>query len=83
MSKLSKKEVQSEFGHSGSLDEIEEFIEEDEALKKQRIVVLGGAGHIGSYLCPILAENINHTIICVGRSANRKPYHALCTRTMS
>ena len=57
-----------------SLDEIEEYIDED-AFKK-RIVVIGGSGHIGSYLCPMLAERSNDTIICVGRSKNRKPYPA-------
>lgn len=37
-----------------------------------RVVVIGGTGHIGTYLCPMLAE-AGHEVICVSRGLN-KPY---------
>src|SRR5436305_168839 len=37
-----------------------------------RVVVIGGTGHIGSYLTPLLAE-AGHTVICVSRG-QRRPY---------
>ena len=38
-----------------------------------RIVVIGGSGHIGSYLSPMLVE-AGHTVTCVSRGL-RQPYH--------
>jgi len=38
-----------------------------------RIVVIGGSGHIGTYLTPRLVE-AGHAVICVSRS-QREPYH--------
>lgn len=37
-----------------------------------KIVVIGGTGHIGTYLCPMLTED-GHEVICVSRGLN-KPY---------
>src|ERR1700721_2729908 len=37
-----------------------------------RIVVIGGTGHIGTYLSPMLAE-ARHEVICVSRGT-RQPY---------
>jgi len=37
-----------------------------------RVIVIGGSGHIGTYLTPRLVEE-GHTVICVSRS-QRKPY---------
>jgi nucleoside-diphosphate-sugar epimerase len=37
-----------------------------------RVVVIGGAGHIGTYLSPMLAE-ARHEVICVSRG-KRQPY---------
>src|ERR1700694_5338455 len=37
-----------------------------------RVVVIGGTGHIGSYLSPLLAE-AGHAVICVSRG-QRRPY---------
>jgi len=37
-----------------------------------RIAVIGGTGHIGTYLSPLLAE-AGHDVVCVSRGA-RKPY---------
>lgn len=37
-----------------------------------RVVVIGGSGHIGSYLTPRLAE-AGHTVLCVSRG-QRQPY---------
>src|SRR5215468_8300631 len=37
-----------------------------------RVVVIGGTGHIGTYLSPMLVE-AGHNVICVSRSL-RKPY---------
>jgi len=42
---------------------------------KNRIVVLGGTGHVGSYLCPRLAEMADTGVTCVSRG-NRRPYPA-------
>lgn len=39
-----------------------------------RIVVIGGSGHIGSYLSPMLVE-AGHAVICVSRGL-RQPYQA-------
>jgi nucleoside-diphosphate-sugar epimerase len=39
-----------------------------------RIVVIGGSGHIGSYLSPMLVE-AGHTVTCVSRGL-KQPYHA-------
>jgi len=39
-----------------------------------RVVIIGGSGHIGSYLTPRLVEG-GHTVICVSRS-QRQPYVA-------
>lgn len=39
-----------------------------------RIVVIGGSGHIGSYLSPMLVE-AGHTVTCVSRGL-RQPYQA-------
>src|SRR5580692_1977666 len=38
-----------------------------------RIVVIGGSGHIGTYLSPMLAE-AGHEVVCVSRGM-RQPYH--------
>jgi nucleoside-diphosphate-sugar epimerase len=38
-----------------------------------RVVIIGGTGHIGSYLSPRLVES-GHTVLCVSRG-QRKPYH--------
>ena len=46
-----------------------------------RIVVIGGTGHIGSYLTPLLFE-AGHQVICVARG-ERKPYRDNeCWRTI-
>lgn len=37
-----------------------------------RVVVIGGTGHIGTYLCPMLVET-GHEVICVSRGQNT-PY---------
>ncbi len=37
-----------------------------------RVVIIGGSGHIGSYLTPLLAE-AGHSVVCVSR-AQRQPY---------
>ncbi|HTF64218.1 MAG TPA: NAD-dependent epimerase/dehydratase family protein, partial [Edaphobacter sp.] len=37
-----------------------------------RVVVIGGTGHIGTYLTPRLAEN-GHSVLCVSRGL-RSPY---------
>ncbi|MCU1232586.1 MAG: NAD-dependent epimerase/dehydratase [Candidatus Solibacter sp.] len=37
-----------------------------------RVVVIGGSGHIGSYLSPMLVEG-EHTVLCVSRGL-RQPY---------
>ena len=37
-----------------------------------KIVVIGGTGHIGTYLCPMLAEQ-GHQVICITRGMS-KPY---------
>jgi nucleoside-diphosphate-sugar epimerase len=37
-----------------------------------RVVIIGGTGHIGSYLTPRLAET-GHTVLCVSRG-EKKPY---------
>lgn len=37
-----------------------------------RIIVIGGTGHIGSYLCPMLADE-GHNVVCVTRGASN-PY---------
>ena len=42
----------------------------------RRIVVLGGTGHVGSYLCPLLASDPNNNVICISRGQS-KPYPAL------
>jgi nucleoside-diphosphate-sugar epimerase len=42
-----------------------------------RIVVIGGTGHIGSYLCPMLVE-AGHSVTCVSRR-QREPYQAHAT----
>ena len=42
----------------------------------RRIVVLGGTGHVGSYLCPLLASDPNNYVICISRGQS-KPYPAL------
>jgi nucleoside-diphosphate-sugar epimerase len=39
-----------------------------------RVAVIGGSGHIGSYLTPRLVEN-GHTVLCVSRG-ERQPYVA-------
>lgn len=39
-----------------------------------RVVVIGGTGHIGSYLTPMLVE-AGHDVICVARG-KREPYHS-------
>jgi nucleoside-diphosphate-sugar epimerase len=39
-----------------------------------RVVVIGGSGHIGSYLSPMLVESC-HDVVCVSRGT-RQPYHA-------
>jgi nucleoside-diphosphate-sugar epimerase len=39
-----------------------------------RVAVIGGTGHIGSYLTPELVE-AGHTVVCVSRGV-RAPYHA-------
>lgn len=38
-----------------------------------KIVVIGGTGHIGTYLVPLLVK-MGHDVICVSRN-NRKPYN--------
>jgi nucleoside-diphosphate-sugar epimerase len=38
-----------------------------------KIVIIGGTGHIGSYLTPMLVE-AGHTVICISRG-KREPYH--------
>jgi nucleoside-diphosphate-sugar epimerase len=37
-----------------------------------RVIVIGGTGHIGTYLCPQLVE-AGHSVLCVSRGA-REPY---------
>ncbi len=37
-----------------------------------KIIVIGGKGHIGSYLCPMLAK-LGHEVVCVTRG-NSRPY---------
>ena len=43
---------------------------------KMRIVVIGGTGHIGTYLSPMLFET-GHEVICVSRGAHQpyQPHH--------
>lgn len=40
-----------------------------------KITVIGGTGHIGTFLCPMLASE-GHEVICVSRGANN-PYHKI------
>src|SRR6185437_1042310 len=44
----------------------------EERCIQMRVVVIGGTGHIGSYLTPMLVEE-GYTVTCVSRGA-RKPY---------
>lgn len=39
-----------------------------------KIAVIGGTGHIGTFLCPMLVEQ-GHDVVCVSRGTSR-PYHA-------
>ena len=39
-----------------------------------RVIVIGGSGHTGTYLCPQLVE-AGHSVVCVSRG-NRRPYVA-------
>jgi nucleoside-diphosphate-sugar epimerase/cell division protein FtsB len=41
-----------------------------------RVAVLGGTGHVGSYLCPRLGEDPRFHCICVSRSTTSVPYAA-------
>jgi nucleoside-diphosphate-sugar epimerase len=40
------------------------------------VLVLGGTGHIGSYLCPRLAADPRFRCVCVSRSSTSEPYEA-------
>ena len=40
------------------------------------VVVLGGTGHVGSYLCPRLGADPSYRVICVSRSTTSEPYFA-------
>jgi nucleoside-diphosphate-sugar epimerase len=40
---------------------------------KMHVVVIGGSGHIGTYLSPLLVE-AGHSVTCVSRGS-RQPYH--------
>jgi hypothetical protein len=47
------------------------------APRATKVVVLGGTGHIGSYLCPRLAAELSmYTVVCVSRGS-REPYAAV------
>ena len=41
-----------------------------------KVVVLGGTGHVGSYLCPRLGEDPRYHCVCVSRSTTSEPYAA-------
>lgn len=41
-----------------------------------KVLVLGGTGHVGSYLCPRLAEDPRYHCVCVSRSTTSEPYAA-------
>lgn len=40
------------------------------------VAVLGGTGHVGSYLCPRLGDDPRYRCICVSRSTTSEPYAA-------
>ncbi|WP_195533028.1 NAD-dependent epimerase/dehydratase family protein [Bacteroides finegoldii] len=40
-----------------------------------KITIIGGTGHIGTFLCPMLASE-GHEVICVSRGANNL-YHKI------
>ena len=40
------------------------------------VAVLGGTGHVGSYLCPRLGDDPRFRCICISRSTTSKPYAA-------
>ena len=40
------------------------------------VAVLGGTGHVGSYLCPRLGADPRYRCICVSRSTTSEPYAA-------
>ena len=42
---------------------------------RRTAVVIGGTGHVGSYLCPRLAEDGSTRVVCISRG-NREPYPA-------
>ena len=46
-----------------------------------RTVIIGGTGHIGSFLTPRLVE-AGHTVICVSRGL-KQPYQAHRARAIS